>query len=117
VTNSETTPAEGWPKENSPAGRPRRAIEREYLVVLADAVPLDTWREICQAAVETAKAGDPKARDWLARYLIGSQPLNLVALVADERAACSTEEEVERERRSRFQTRLLSDACSLLDTS
>jgi hypothetical protein len=32
-------------------GRPRRAVEREYLAAMSDAVSLDEWREIVKAAV------------------------------------------------------------------
>jgi hypothetical protein len=51
-------------------GRPRRAVEQEYLAVLSEAVPLDTWRAICERAAKDAKAGDHRARDWLSRYLL-----------------------------------------------
>jgi hypothetical protein len=78
-------------------------------------VPLDAWRENCRAAVEAAKAGNAKARDWLTRYLIGSQPLKLVALVADERAAYFAEEEIEQERCSRSLMRSFSDAVAPLE--
>jgi len=37
-------------------GRPRRAIESEYLATLGDAVSLDDWREIVTRAVSDAKA-------------------------------------------------------------
>jgi hypothetical protein len=51
-------------------GRPRRAVEADYLRTLSDAVPLDRWREICDVAVEQALAGDSKAREWSANYLM-----------------------------------------------
>ena len=65
-------------------GRPRRAIEREYLRVLSDAVSLDDWREVVARAVESAKAGDDKSRDWLAKYVIGDAPIGLTELLARE---------------------------------
>lgn len=68
-------------------GRPRRVIERDYLCALSDAVSLDDWREVVQAALIAAKEGDPRARDWLTRYLIGESPLSLTALAADDFAA------------------------------
>ncbi len=49
----------------------RRPTERQYLAALSEACPPDTWREIVGKAVEDAKAGDPKAREWLASYLMG----------------------------------------------
>lgn len=55
-------------------GRPRRAVEADYLRTLADAVPQDTWREIVERAVIAAKNGDAAARTWLTRYLIGAEP-------------------------------------------
>jgi hypothetical protein len=93
--------------EGDPA-RPRRAVEREYLAALADAVTVETWREICQATVEAAKSGDAKARDWLARYLIGNHPPKLLHLAADERSAHSTDDEIDRESKSRERMRYLA---------
>gem|GEM_PF-4947597 len=54
-------------------GRPRRAIEAEYLAALSEVVTLDTWREIVTTAVERAKSGDARAREWIARYVLGSE--------------------------------------------
>lgn len=87
-------------------GRPRRVVEREYLAALADAVPLETWRKICKAAVDAAKAGDARARDWLARYLLGSEPLRLLDLAADEAGDFGAEAEIDLERRSRRSDRM-----------
>jgi hypothetical protein len=66
-------------------GRPRRSVERAYLAALAEAVPLSDWRAIVQKAVADAKAGNPRAREWLSKYLVGDDPLALVEL-ADELA-------------------------------
>jgi hypothetical protein len=68
-------------------GRPRRAAEREYLTVLAEACSLDDWRAIVATAVASARNGDPKARAWLASYLVGtpeSVAPTLHALAVDE---------------------------------
>ncbi|CAG0932827.1 hypothetical protein TFLX_02782 [Thermoflexales bacterium] len=65
-------------------GRPRRAIEREYLAVISEAVTLDDWRAIVAHAVEVAKAGDEKARAWIAKYVIGDAPISLTELLARE---------------------------------
>lgn len=65
-------------------GRPRRAIESEYLRVLSDAVSLDDWREVVARAVSAAKDGDDKSRAWLARYVIGETPIGLTELAARE---------------------------------
>lgn len=64
-------------------GRPRRAVERDYLAALSENVSLEEWRDIVQAAVSKAKEGDCKARDWLTKYLIGDKPLTLADLDAD----------------------------------
>ena len=52
-------------------GRPRRAVEADYLAALSDAVPPEAWKRIVARAVEDGEKGDAKARDWLAAYLIG----------------------------------------------
>jgi hypothetical protein len=64
-------------------GRPRRAVEREYLSALAEAVALEDWRQIVARAVQDAKAGDARAREWLSKHLMGDDPLALAEL-ADE---------------------------------
>jgi hypothetical protein len=66
---------------------PRRPIEREYLATLNAAVPLDTWQAICQRAADDAKGGDAKARDWLAKWLLGLEWRLLTALAAEEAGA------------------------------
>jgi hypothetical protein len=53
-------------------GRPPRLTEAAYLAALAEEVPLEVWRIICQRAVRDALAGDARARDWLSRYLMGN---------------------------------------------
>src|SRR5262245_10415715 len=93
--------------------RPRGTVEREYLAALADVVPLETWREICQATVERAKAGDPKARDWLARYLIGEKPPKLLDLAADELTGHTAEAEIRQEGKSRENRRLILSSLSI----
>jgi hypothetical protein len=60
-------------------------VERAYLSALVEAVPLSDWRAIVQKAVADAKVGNPKAREWLSKYLLGDDPLALVEL-ADELA-------------------------------
>src|SRR5262245_16249980 len=51
-------------------GRPRRDRERTYLTALADVVPLDRWRLICERAATDAEAGDARARNWLGDFLL-----------------------------------------------
>jgi hypothetical protein len=63
-------------------GRPRRAVELEYLAILADAVPPGQWKKIVAHAVKDALAGDSKARRWLGEHLLGRQrePLTMLAV-------------------------------------
>jgi hypothetical protein len=86
-------------------GRSRRAVEREYLAQLAEACPPETWRQVCQRAVDDARAGDAKARDWLARYLFGAEPPRLLALAADEADAFTPDQEVALEQKVRQEAR------------
>ncbi len=65
----------------------RRPIEREYLAALNAAVPLDTWQAICMRAADDALAGDAKARDWLAKWLLGIESRLLTTLAAEESEA------------------------------
>jgi hypothetical protein len=52
-------------------GRPKLQTERAYLEVVISACTPETWKEIVDRAVVDAKAGDAKAREWLAGYVIG----------------------------------------------
>jgi hypothetical protein len=65
-------------------GRPRRAVETEYLAVIGDVVPLERWRRIVERAAADAEAGDAKARQWLAGSLLGSVPQSLLDVAARE---------------------------------
>jgi hypothetical protein len=67
-------------------GRPRRAVEQDYLATLADAVPLRKWKKIIMRAVDDALEGDPRARRWLGRHLLGDEPISLAELAATELA-------------------------------
>jgi len=62
----------------------RRPIEREYLATLNAAVPLETWRKICQQAADAALDGDARARDWLSKWLLGTESRLLTTLAAEE---------------------------------
>jgi len=42
----------------------------------------DVWREITMKAVEQAKRGDARARQWLSDYLIG-KPISMVMAVQE----------------------------------
>jgi hypothetical protein len=75
-------------------GRPRRAIESEYLATLGDAVSLADWREVVARAVADAKAGDSAARVWLTKHLLGEKPPALLNLAAGEQLGLSGDEQV-----------------------
>ena len=75
-------------------GRPPRAVERDYLAVLSERLSLDDWRDIVGRAVKDARSGDARARDWLSRYVLGSEPLSLTALALREQMQVSSEAEL-----------------------
>ena len=75
-------------------GRPPRAVERDYLAVLSERLSLDDWRSIVDRAVADASSGDARARDWLSRYALGSEPMSLTALAIRERMQVSSEAEL-----------------------
>ncbi len=96
---------------------PRRPIEREYLATLNAAVPLDSWQAICKRAADDAMDGDAKARDWLAKWLLGIESRLLTTLAAEEAeitpeavAECEIEarrQKIEDGRREAEQSRML----------
>ena len=75
-------------------GRPRRAVEKEYLAVLSEAVPLSTWRTIVETAVKQATDGDDKARTWISKYCLGNKPTSLLEIASDEANGKSAEDVV-----------------------
>jgi hypothetical protein len=62
------------PGNSGGPGRPKRATEAEYYAAFIEGVSLEDWREVVARAVTDAKAGDPKARAWLSKHLIGDHP-------------------------------------------
>lgn len=72
-------------------GRPRRPVETDYLKALSEACPPETWREIVNRAVRDAVAGDPQARAWLSKYLLGDATL-IGTLTTSEKLALLTED-------------------------
>jgi hypothetical protein len=63
-------------------GRPRRAVETDYLAALSEVVPFERWREIVETAVDQAVSGDAKAREWLSNYLAGKPSGNALRRLA-----------------------------------
>lgn len=90
----------------------RRPIEREYLATLNAAVPLDTWQAICKRAADDALAGDARARDWLAKWLLGLESRHLTVLAAEESGAgpaAAAESEIEVRRRNIKEERMQAE--------
>lgn len=72
-------------------GRPKRAVERDYMAILGDVVTPAEWKVVVSKALSDAQSGDPKARDWLSRYVIGSKPpLQLIEIAASEERRVSS---------------------------
>lgn len=67
----------------NPQGRLPKQIEQSYLQVSESVCTFDVWREITMKAIEQAKRGDARARQWLSDYLIG-KPLQMIMAVQDK---------------------------------
>jgi len=78
------------------------------MAALSDAVPPEVWRQIVERARDDALAGDPRARDWLAGYLLRNAP-QLLELAAAEHAGESTEAEIDRAARRLKRSNLLNE--------
>ena len=86
-------------------GRPRRAVEEDYLAALSDQLSIERWENIVSRAIEDAENGDHRARDWIARYALGPSPkvaemglqgaLRLFQLAVDEAREKTVEEKIE----------------------
>ena len=68
-------------------GRPPRATETAYLEALTEIVTPERWRAICERAASDAEAGDAKAREWIAKYVIGAGDVTVWKREADMRWA------------------------------
>ena len=68
----------------NPQGRLPKETEKTYLEVCQNTCTFDVWREITMKAVEQAKRGDARARQWLSDYLMG-KPISMVMAVQDNR--------------------------------
>lgn len=68
----------------NPQGRLPKEIEQTYLQVCESTCTFDVWREIVLKAIEQAKRGDARARQWLSDYLMG-KPLSMLTAVQDNR--------------------------------
>lgn len=94
----ENLPANGGPQLKrrfmSEEKDTRRRIERDYFSVLADAITEAVWREIVERTISDAKKGDPKARDWIARFALGKDPMSLMDLARLEGLGIQPEHEI-----------------------
>ena len=86
-------------------GRPRRAVEEDYLAALSDQLSIERWENIVSKAIQDAENGDHRARDWIARYALGPSPkvaemglqgaLRLFQLAVDEAREKTVEDKIE----------------------
>src|SRR5262245_58047906 len=67
-------------------GRPRRAVEQDYLIAVAEAVPLERFRKIAERAAEDAEKGNSRARQWLSDVLVGRRLRTSMTLAVTEKA-------------------------------
>lgn len=58
-------------------------VETDYLASLSEQVPRGAWASIVSSAVESAMKGDPKAREWLSRYLLPNDKGNHLSKIAE----------------------------------
>ena len=59
-------------KNAKSGGRDLRSLD--YMVPLVEVCPPDVWKQIMSKTVEDAMNGDARARDFLARQLMGKPP-------------------------------------------
>ena len=86
-----------WAKGNPGGpGRPRRMVEVDYIALTAD-IAGPHWGRVVQAAVELAVSGDARAREWLARYLLGEPRDGVLVRIAgcESRGVDPGDEQVE----------------------
>jgi hypothetical protein len=76
-------------------GRPRRHIERDYVAALARVVSPGDWQEVLATTLARAKEGDDRARDFLARRLLGNEPPTLLELAVEEARGITPEDQIE----------------------
>jgi hypothetical protein len=65
-------------------GRPRRAIEQDYLIAVTDVVPPERFQKIAERAAEDAEKGDARARQWLSDTLVGRRATTSMTLTVAE---------------------------------
>lgn len=75
-------------------GRPARIVEADHLRALSDRLTPERWAAIVDRAISDAETGDAKARDWVARFALGSQPPTLWRLALADHAGVSVADEL-----------------------
>lgn len=70
-------------ESGNPQGRLPKQVESSYLQVSENVCTFDVWREIVAKAIEQAKRGDARARQWLSDYLVG-KPISMVMAVQEK---------------------------------
>jgi hypothetical protein len=55
-------------------------VSNDYLQAMSDSVSFEDWQDIVRRAVQDAKDGDVKAREWLSKYLLGKSTLPVSGL-------------------------------------
>jgi hypothetical protein len=76
----------GNPGNPNARGRPRRSVEQSYLDATVGSVSIADWKVVCRTALEQAKGGDAKAREWLGKLLVGTEVIPEVLDPAGQQA-------------------------------
>lgn len=97
-------------------GRPSRQKEVTYLAVMNEVVSPDDWKRITERAVVDAKKGNPVARAWLAKYLIGDTPTIAAAIQAVQINPYPTDKQISESTLIGFAKLLASVSVALSDT-
>lgn len=72
------------PGNSGGPGRPPRQTEASYLRATSAACSIEDWTAIVERAVQDAKVGNSKAREFLARYVLGAAPVLSELTALDE---------------------------------
>lgn len=75
-------------------GRPKRAIEQDYLAALRDAVTPNDWAKVVSRALADAQSGHAKARAWLGQILLGEHRPSLLDLAAREVRGATSDDQI-----------------------
>lgn len=66
-------------------GRPPLKTERDYLLVFESTVTHDRWQKVLSKILESAEAGNLKAAEFLAKYILGNKQGISEALTPEEK--------------------------------